>query len=135
MNINLYICCEITSDNMAATEFRRSVFRIISDLVKLDKTVSTSELDYIDRISDLYGITDEDRRLSHSMTLATALDYISRQGKRTKEKMIRHMTDCAMQDRNCCRDEAMLISAAEIICEGNGHIISLPINNRPLLTT
>lgn len=120
---------------MATKELKKSIYRILSDLTKFDRSISIHELDNIDAITRLYGITSTDKQESYSVTLATAAEYISRQKESVRKKVIDSMENCALKDGECSRDEAMLISAIEIACESNGRIISLPLNNRPVLTS
>lgn len=134
MWIFLYICCDLHSF-MATKELKKSIYRILSDLTKFDRSISIHELDNIDSFTQSYGISKADKEESYSMTLAAAADYISKQKQSIRENIIHSMVNCALKDGECSRDEAMLICAVEIVCENNGQILSLPLNNRPILTS
>ena len=105
---------------MATKELKKSIYRILSDLTKFDRSISIHELDNIDAITRLYGITSTDKQESYSVTLATAAEYISRQKESVRKKVIDSMENCALKDGECSGDEAMLISVSEIACESNG---------------
>ena len=120
---------------MKSCKLNQSVYRIMSDLVKFDSSVSIDELNLLDNIVHSYGITNEDRLGAYSITLASAIAYISQQSQNIIQRIIHNIEDCSLRDGECSRDEAMLITAIEITCKGEGHILSLPLENRPILTS
>lgn len=120
---------------MASRELRSSIYRIISDLIKSDNTISVDELEVLEQTIRSYGITGEDILKGHSTTLADAVRHISMQKPSVIKKVLNQMASCAMKDGEYARSEAMLITAIEISCEGKGQVISMPLNNRPILSS
>ena len=120
---------------MATNEFKRSLFRLFTDLAKYDSIISSQELDIIDEMTATYSITAADKGESYSTTLAEAMDYIARQSVHLKKKTLKMLEGCALTDGECSREEALFLSAFEIACEGKGGVISLPLNNRPILSS
>jgi len=120
---------------MANLELKRSVSRILTDLVKSDNVISVEEMDTLERVAASYDLTQAIKAESYSMTLSDAAAYVAIQKPQVWEKVIKIMENCALRDGECCREEALLISAMEIECAGNGRILSMPFNNRPILST
>ena len=121
--------------HMANHLLRKSVYRVISDLVKSDGAISIDELDLMGSIEASYGITLEDKHGGYAMTLADAAEHIAGQKPQVGEKLISTLERCALKDGECCRGESMLISAIETVCDGKGKILSLPLHNRPILSS
>lgn len=119
---------------MATHLLRKSVYRVISDIVKSDGAISPDELLLMKSIVDSYGITLEDEYAGYMMTLEDATAHIAAQKKPVVAKLISNLEKCALKDGECCRNESIMISAIEIICKGKGRIISLPLDNRPILS-
>lgn len=120
---------------MASTTFKRSVYRILSDLVKTDDVISVDEMDTLDEAVKALGLTDDDRKDSYSLSWADAAACVAAQKPRLKEKVIRMMDVCSLKDGECSREEALLISAMEMVNAGKGSILSLPLDNQPLLSS
>ena len=120
---------------MASIELKKSVCRILTDLVKSDNVISVEEMDILETVAKNYDLTDAVKAESYSMPLADAAAYVAIQKPQVREKVIKIMENCALRDGECCREEALLISAMEIECAGNGRILSMPFNNRPILST
>jgi hypothetical protein len=120
---------------MASIELKKSVCRILTDLVKSDNVISVEEMDILETVADSYDLTDAVKAESYSMPLADAAACVAIQKPQVRDKVIKIMENCALRDGECCREEALLISAMEIECAGNGRIISMPFNNRPILST
>ena len=120
---------------MAAIELKKSVCRIITDLVKSDNVISVDEMDILEKAEQLYGVTDENKIESYSMPLADAAAFVAIQKPQVREKVVSLMEDCALKDGECCREEALLISSIELENEGKGRILSMPLNNRPILSS
>ena len=64
---------------MANQILRKSVYRIISDLVRSDGAISKDELDLMESIEESYGITLEDKHGGYTMTLADAAEHVAGQ--------------------------------------------------------
>ena len=105
------------------------------DLVKSDNVISVEEMDILETVAKNNDLTDAVKAESYSMPLADAAAYVAIQKPQVREKVIKIMENCALRDGECCREEALLISAMEIECAGNGRILSMPFNNRPILST
>ena len=75
---------------MASTTFKRSVYRILSDLVKTDDVISVGEMDTLDEAVKALGLTDDDRKDSYSLSWADAAACVAAQKPRLKEKVIRN---------------------------------------------
>ena len=120
---------------MASIELKKSVCRILTDLVKSDNVISVEEMDILETVANNYNLTDAIKAESYSMPLADAAAYVAIQKPQVREKVIKIMENCALRDGECCREDALLISALEIECSGKGRIISMPFNNRPILST
>ena len=120
---------------MATIEFKKSVCRILTDLVKSDNVISVDELNILENAIQSYKITDEIRAESYSMSLADAAAYLTTQTIKARNDVVALMEECAYKDGECCREEALLISAIEIENAGKGRILSMPMNNRPILSS
>lgn len=120
---------------MATNEYKRCLYRLLTDLAKYDSVITAQELDTIDDTIKSYGITDTDRSESYSTSLAEAVDYVARQGVHTQKKALKLLERCALTDGECSREEALFLSALEIACEGNGGVVSIPLNNRPIVSS
>lgn len=120
---------------MANIELKKSIYRIFADLIKSDNVISVTEMDILSEVEKHFEITDKIRTESYSMSLADAANNIAIQKPLFKNKIIKMMENSSLRDGECCREEALLISAMEIECKGNGYIISMPSNNRPILST
>ena len=126
---------------MAKAIVRQSIYRILSDLVKSDNVITVDELDALDEACDKRSISDRDREEGFKMTLADALKTIASQGERTRAALIKAMEDISLKDGECCRQESLLITAAEYVCRAAGaeatcaKVVSTEFRNRPLLTT
>lgn len=120
---------------------RQSIYRVLSDLVKSDNIITVDELDALDEICEKKSITQHDKEEGYRMTLGDALSALAPQGEHTRNALIKAMEDIALKDGECCRQESLLITAAEYICryagaEASGaHVVSIEFKNRPLLTT
>ena len=120
---------------MASIELKKSVCRILTDLVKSDNVISVEEMDILEDVAASYDLTQSIKAESYSMPLSDAAAYVAIQKPQVREKVIKIMENCALRDGECCREEALLIKALEIECAGNGRILSMPFNNRPILST
>lgn len=126
---------------MAKAIVRQSIYRILSDLVKSDNIITVDELDALDEACDRRSISERDREDGFKMTLAEALRTIASQGERTRASLLKSMEDIALKDGECCRQESLLITAAEYVCRCAGaestgaRVVSMEFRNRPLLTT
>ena len=120
---------------MATSELKRCVYRILSDLTKSDNVISVGEMDTLDRICETMKIDSIHKNESYSLTLADAVSYVARQGRSVGIKVVKLMEECALKDGECCRAEALLISSVEIVNASKGQILSIPFNNRPILST
>ena len=120
---------------MATISLKKSVCRVLTDLVESDHIISIDEMDIFEKAAQSYGLTEEIKAQSYSMTLADAAAFIAEQKPSTQDKIIKLMEECALRDGECCREEALLISSMETVCAGGGRIVSIPLNNRPILST
>ena len=125
---------------MLKASTRQSIYRILSDLVKSDNVITVDELDELKKACDKFHISPSDEEEGYRMDLGTALKNLSGQGERTKKALIGTMKDIALKDGECCRQESLLITAAEYVCSvrevGNSkaRVVSMEFRNRPLLT-
>ena len=83
---------------MATNEYKRCLYRLLTDLAKYDSVISARELDTIDETIKSYGITDTDRSESYSTSLAEAVDCVARQGVHTQKKTLKLLETCAVTD-------------------------------------
>ena len=120
---------------MATNELKRCVYRILGDLTKSDNVISVDEMDTLDRICDSMKITPFHKNESYSITLGDAVNYVSKQDRAVGARLVKLMEECALKDGECCREEALLISAVEIVNAARGQILSMTFNNRPILST
>ncbi len=126
---------------MAKANVRQSFYRILSDLVKSDNVITVDELDALDEACIKRSISDHDREEGFNKTLGDALTVISTQSERTRAALLKSMEDIALKDGECCRQESLLITAAEYVCRSAGtestgaRVVSMEFRNRPLLTT
>jgi len=120
---------------MATIELRKSVCRILTDLVKSDSVISVDEMDVLDEAAKTYELTKEIHIESYSMSLADAAAYVAIQKPQVRDRIVKLMESCSLKDGECCREEALLISSIEIENAGKGRILSMPMNNRPILSS
>lgn len=120
---------------MANIEYKKSVFRVLSDLIKSDNIISASEMDKLDAYCDSYDVSEDVKVESCSITLSAATSYIASTSQKNRDKVLKMMEELALEDGECCRAEALLISAIEIVNAGKGFITSMEFNNRPILST
>lgn len=120
---------------MANKEFKKSVFRVLTDLIKSDNIISASEMDKMDALCDFLRISDRDKVESCSITLSSASSFIASMPQKSRNGVVQMMEDLALEDGDCCRAEALLIRAIGIVNSGKGSIISMEFNNRPILSS
>lgn len=120
---------------MATIELKKSVCRILTDLIKADNVISVGEMTILENAAKAYGLTRENHIESYAITLADAAAYVAKQEPNVRERVVKMMVDCALKDGECCREEALLISSIEVENEGVGRVISIPLNNRPILSS
>ena len=121
---------------MAKAELRKSIFRVLSDLIKSDNVITIDEIDGLDETCKKFGITEQDREDSYKIPLGAAIDTLSRQSDRVKRSVLKAMEGIALKDGECCRAESLLITTMELICEDNpARVVSMEFKNRPLTTT
>lgn len=120
---------------MATIELRKSVCRILTDLVKSDSVISVDEMDVLDEAAKAYELTKEIHIESYSMPLADAAAFVAIQKPQVRDRIVKLMESCSLKDGECCREEALLISSIEIENAGKGRILSMPMNNRPILSS
>lgn len=112
-----------------------AVFRVLSDLIKSDNIISASEMGKLDDFSKSLKISEQDKIASCSITLSSASSFIASMPQKSRDMVLKIMRELAMEDGECCRAEALLIRAMDIVISGNGHIVSMEFNNRPILST
>ena len=120
---------------MASIELRKSICRILTDLVKSDSVISLDEMDVLDEAAKAYELTKVIHIESYSMSLADAAAFVAIQKSQVRDRIVKLMESCALKDGECCREEALLISSIEIENAGKGRILSMPLNNRPILSS
>ncbi len=120
---------------MASMTFKSGIFRILADLVKTDSIISVDEIDMLEEAARSFGLTDDDRMNSYSLSLADAATSVAMQKPKLREKVIRMMDACSMKDGECSREEALLINAMETVNSGKGRILSIPMDDHPLLSS
>ena len=120
---------------MATIELKKSVYRILTDLVKSDNVISVDEMNVLDDAAKAFGLTDENRIESYAVSLADAAAYVAIQKQQVRDRIVKLMENCALKDGECCREEALLISSIEVENAGKGRIISMPLKNRPILSS
>lgn len=112
-----------------------AIFRVLSDLIKSDNIISASEMDKLDDFSKSLKISEQDKIASSSITLSSASSFIASMPQKSRDMVLKIMREMAMEDGECCRAEALLIRAMDIVISGNGHIVSMEFKNRPILST
>jgi len=120
---------------MASIELKKSVCRILTDLVKSDSVISVDEMDVLDEAAKAYELTKEIQIESYTMSLADAAVFVAKQKPQVRDRIVQWMESCALKDGECCREEALLISSIEIENAGKGQILSMPLDNRPILSS
>ena len=120
---------------MASIELKKSVCRILTDLVKSDSVISVDEMDVLDEAAKAYELTKEIQIESYTMSLADAAVFVAKQKPQVRDRIVKWMESSALKDGECCREEALLISSIEIENAGKGQILSMPLDNRPILSS
>lgn len=120
---------------MASIELKKSVCRILTDLVKSDNVISVDEMEVLEDAAKAYGLTKENHIESYAMSLADAAAYVAIQKPQVRDRIVKLMENCALKDGECCREEALMISSIEMVNAGKGRILSMPLKNRPILSS
>ena len=71
---------------MAKADIRKSIFRVLSDLIKSDNIITIDEIDCLDEVCKKFGITEQDREESYKISLSSAVATLSKQNNRVKKK-------------------------------------------------
>lgn len=118
---------------MPKEESRKSVYRVFSDLVKQDYLITVDEIEYLEKVCRDYGISEGDKVGGHMMTLADAITTLQGESIEVKTDVLNKMEECAIKDNECCRDEALLITAFKNCCntdqQRRAYVRSFPAAN------
>ena len=80
---------------MANIEYKKSVFRVLSDLIKSDNIISASEMDKLDAYCDSYDVSEDVKVESCSITLSAAASYIASTSQKNRDKVLKMMEELA----------------------------------------
>lgn len=117
-------------------EILAAISRVLSDLVKSDNVISLSELNSLERCFKQFGIDSRDQERGFGMTLQEAFEHIRGAGAAVKNAVEDAMKQIAGADNECCRAEAMLITAFRYAVKKKGtRVYSMRFRNRPILDT
>ncbi|MDE5774060.1 MAG: hypothetical protein K2H86_06360, partial [Muribaculaceae bacterium] len=111
-------------------EHKIAIARIFADLIKADRIVDTSEMDYWRRICSKYAIDREIRIEAREMSFADALNVICGSGVQgLKEDLLGDCRSMTVSDGFCSHSEAFLMIALTIMRESGqpfrGEVISI----------
>lgn len=121
---------------MENAKLKSSISRIMSDLIKLDNLITASELEFLDRVHNKYGVTDQDRKMGFYMSLSEAVGVISQQPASFRRDFFEMMVAGSKADGQCSRPEALLLMAVKAACglgnSGRGTVYSFVSKGVPL---
>jgi len=113
---------------------RASISRVLSDMVKSDSVISLAEMNALDHWFEMFGVREEDRTRGFGMTLQEAFEELKTAPATLRNSVEEAMKSIAGADNECCRAEAMLITAFRYAVKGNGaRVCSMRFRNRPIL--
>lgn len=90
---------------------RASIMRIVSDMIKADAIIDTREIGFLDSLREKYSIKKDDEVLSSSYTLSQAINILKESSDSVKQDLLGDITQMAMSDNYCAREEALLLIA------------------------
>lgn len=90
---------------------RASIMRIVSDMIKADAIIDMREIDFLDSLKEKYSIKKEDEVLASTFTLSHALNILKDSSESVKHSILSDITQMAMSDNYCAREEALLLIA------------------------
>lgn len=109
---------------------KQSLFKICSTLVKADHIITAEETAALQQICSDYEINAMDRTASMGLTLGEAFGQIAAQKPKLRREILHHLRKIALSDGSCCREEALLLLAADYCLgseEGSSHqLVSSP---------
>ena len=122
---------------MENIKLKGAVSRVMTDLVKLDSVITTSELDFLYKVVyERYGVTSQDRKTGFYMSLEEAVSVIASQNEGFRRDFYDLMGKGAMADGQCSRPEALLLMAVSCACglnaNGRGRVYSYESRGIPL---
>ncbi|GEM_PF-4849179 len=104
---------------MQLNNFRSSVFRLLTDLIKSDEVITLSEMLRLEEALKHFEVSEEDRVAGFGMTLREAVETIASASKSRIWEVRDAMRAIAMSDNECCRSEAILIMLIQRLVEGH----------------
>ena len=114
--------------DMNNSELKGAIWRIMTDLVKLDSIITSSELSFLDDVYNKYGITSRDRVSGFNMSLEKAVSVIAGESQPFRQEFYQLMEKGSVADGQCSRPEALLLKAISSSCgldqSVTGHIYS-----------
>ena len=124
---------KITMDN---SKLRSAISRIMSDLIKLDNLITASELDFLDKVYEKFGVTENDRKMGFYMPLGEAVDILSQQSHKYRQEFFALMQEGSKADGVCSRPEALLLLSFACACgledRAKGKVYSFEAKGIPL---
>ena len=106
---------------MENIKLKGAISRIMSDLVKLDSVITASELNFLDRVYNRYGVTQQDRKVGFYMSLEEAVSIIASQSEGFRREIYGLMEEGSRADGQCSRPEALLLMAVSCSCGLNAN--------------
>lgn len=112
---------------------RYSIFRLFSDLIRADEVVAEEEINFLNHICNIYGITSVDRENSLNVPLGDAISILSKQRSTIRCRIVDDMKRMSLSDGFCCRAEALILMAATSCLEKDNRsryeVVSSPCFN------
>lgn len=96
-------------------EERRSLMRIVVDLIKADAIIDAREIEWLNELREKYHIRQTDEANAANVTLAEAVKVVFEMEAAERADMLGDFKGAAMSDEICAREEALLILALETV--------------------
>lgn len=90
---------------------RSCIMRIMSDMIKADGIIDSREMDSLSSMMAKYNVKSDDKTDSESITLSDAVRTLKSKSSSLSHDMLGDVTNLAMSDKFCAREEALLLIA------------------------
>ena len=97
---------------------RQSLYKICSTLVKADRVITVEEAEKLQKICEDYEINLMDRAATLGMSLSEAFHTLAQQKPKLRREVLNHLQNLSLSDGSCCKEEALLLLAAEYCLGG-----------------
>jgi len=106
---------------MNDVKLKAAIFRLLSDIIKLDNIISPKEIELMDKTIEKYEITSHDIKIASYMTISEAIDLIANAKEKLKNDVYDILYNSIRSDDYCSREEATLLHAIKecLFCDNH----------------